>query len=417
MAEGQGDALEVVRPKALIDPVGRQVLEGVELVVTDGRVALVRPATAAAATEIDGYLLPGFIDCHVHLMGVEARTQAEQLLMDPLEGVLETVEAGMRMLRAGFTTVRDVGSLYAPPLARAIRRGYAQGPRIVFAAAVLSQTGGHGDHHALPLDLLSHPALNLFSRLCDGPDDCRKAVREQLRRGAGVIKICTTGGVWSERDLPTETQFTLDEVRAIVDEAGRVGRKVAAHAQGTDGIRLALDGGVASIEHGYYLTEELADRMARSGVFLVPTLTIGSAVAEDGRRGKLPAFGIEKSLAKWDRQLESFRLAVARGVPIALGTDVSSGEATPPGLNGHEFVLMTRFGMPAWEAIRAGTVRAAELLALEGVGSLSPGSFADMVAVADDPLSHPETLERPFFVAKAGRVVTSDGARVAAAAG
>jgi imidazolonepropionase-like amidohydrolase len=414
VAQEHEETVQVVRPKAWLDPVERRVYEGMELVVADGRIEAIRPATSGPATEIDGYLLPGFIDCHVHLFGVEARNEAERLLLDPLDGILETVEAGRRMLRAGFTTVRDVGSLFAPALDRAIRRGYAEGPRIVFAGAVLSQTGGHGDAHSVPLDLLTHPAILQFSRLCDGPDDCRKAVREQLRRGAGVIKICTTGGVWSERDLPTETQFTLDEVRAIVDEASRVGRKVAAHAQGTDGIRLALDGGVASIEHGYYLTEELADRMAKGGVFLVPTLTIGSAVAEDGRREKLPAYGVAKSLAKWDRQLESFRMAVERGVPIALGTDVSSGEVTPPGLNGHEFSLMARFGMAPWDAIRAGTVQAAELLGVAGAGRLGPGSLADMVAVAEDPLAHPDSLERPIFVSKGGRVVTTDGGRVAA---
>lgn len=182
---------------------------------------------------------------------------------------------------------------------------------------------------------------------------------------------------------------------------------MAAHAQGTDGIRLALDGGVASIEHGYYLTEELAERMASAGVFLVPTLTIGSAVAEDGRREKLPAFGVEKSLAKWSRQLESLRIAVDKGVPIALGTDVTSGEVTPPGLNGHEFTLMARFGMAPWEVIRAGTVRAAELLGLERAGRLGAGSYADMVAVAEDPLAHPETLEAPVFVAKDGRVIVA----------
>ena len=385
---------------ALIDGSGAPAVAGRAVVVEGGRIAAVvdeRAAPAGHTVRLDGLtLLPGLINCHVHLCFGGEADPAAAMLKDPYATtVIKAARHARQSVEAGVTTVRDLGGRdYAELSVRdAVRTGLVPGPRVLCAGRGICITGGHGWH--------------LVGREADGPDEVRKAVREQIKAGADVIKLFATGGVMTPGVDPTSAQLTLDEVRAAIEEARKAGRRTAAHAAGTDGIANCLEGGITTIEHGIYLTEELGRRMARDGVPLVPTLVAPEAIAAGGVAAGIPEFAVRKSEVVRDRHLESFRMALRLGVPIAAGTDAG----TP--LNRHgsmvpELALMVKAGQPPLAVIRAATAAAACALGLEHeTGRVAPGLAADLLAVAGDPAVRIEALDEVRLVMAQGRMIVN----------
>jgi len=283
-------------------------------------------------------------------------------------------------------------------LRKAIDEGWTPGPRMMTAGHAIGMRGGHCDENGFRPGLFD-PGIE--EGIADGPDQIRAAVRYQIKYGADVIKTCATGGVLSEGDAVGATQYTYEELKAMVDEAHKLERKVAAHAHGTEGIKIAVRAGVSSIEHGSFLDEEGARLMKERGTFLVPTLSAAEAVERAAKSGVLKGLRAEKALAAAAAARHGIKLAVANRVQIALGTDAG---VVPHGSNAHEFALMVQWGgMSAMDAIIAGTSNASKLLGWEKhLGSLTAGKWADIVAVSGDPLKDIENMQKVKFVMKNG---------------
>jgi imidazolonepropionase-like amidohydrolase len=290
-------------------------------------------------------------------------------------------------------------------LRKAITEGFIIGPRMENAGHAIGITGGHCDENGFKPGILPPSPIN---GQADGVDQIREAVREQIKYGADVIKTCATGGVLSEGDAVGASQYTLEELTALVSEANRLGRKVAAHAHGTEGIKFAIRAGVASIEHGSFLDEEGAKMMAARGTYLVPTLSAGEAAERAAKSGVLKGLRAEKAYAAATAMRKAIHLAVANHVPIALGTDAG---VDPHGKNAHEFVLMVEWGgLTPMQSIVAGTSSAATLLGWDhDAGTLAAGKWADIVAVPGDPLADIHALEKPVFVMKNGVIYKREG--------
>jgi imidazolonepropionase-like amidohydrolase len=360
------------------------------------------PSTRAAA------VLPGLWDCHGHLLGIRT-LDLGRLPLEPVALRAARCPAGLRAaLDAGVTSVREVGGL-GVHLARAVAEGTVEGPAIYGAGAVLSVTGGHGDLHSLPLPWMAEFAgWGGELRLCDGVDGCMKAVREQLRRNARLIKVCASGGVLSELDDPVHQQFTAAELRAVVEVAGLAERVVAAHCHGKPGIMAALQAGVHTIEHGTYLDEEACAAMRETGAILVPTRTI---IQETQDSATVPPFAQRKLAAIADRHAKAIALAHERGVTIAMGTDISiSGAelANSWGRNGRELPLLVQAGLTPLEAIQAATANGPLTLGPQAPrsGRLAEGYDADLITLDGDPLADITILANPAHIAgvwKAGR--------------
>ena len=382
----------------IIDGTGAEPVRGRSVVVENGLITgVVEDARAPRGNGMDlaGYtLLPGLINCHVHLcFGAEADPvrplREEPLALTAIKALLRARETA----RAGVTTVRDLGGREYVEIAarRAIQEGLIDGPRIVAAGRPVCMTGGHG---------------HWLGREADGPDDARKAVREQLKAGADVIKIIATGGVMTPGVEPGSPQMTLDEMRAAIEEARKAGRRTAAHAMAATGISDAIAAGITSIEHGIYLTEEIVAHMRRDGTFLVPTLNAPAAIAAGGLAAGIPQFMVRKSELVVPPHVASFQLAHRAGVRIAAGAD----SGTPLNFHGSllpELTLMVKYGMTPLEAIRSATVTAADCLGLgEVIGRVAPGYAADLIAVAGDPAERIEALADLKLVLVNGRVIT-----------
>ena len=376
---------------------------GVIVGVYDGHVM---PLGDAPVIDLkDKTVLPGLIDSHVHL-GSD-RAGQEGLLAGFTEskelGAFEAQWNARKTLLAGFTTVRNLGDDGATlALREAIARGWADGPRIVDAGRSISTTSGHMDRRLGVVEDL-HPAMNI-ENLCDGADECRKAVRNQVARGADVIKIATTGGVNSRIGAGLGKQMFDDEARAIVETARLYGKKVAVHAHGADGITLALKMGADSVEHGTLMDDEAIALFRKSGAYYVPTLSTVNGYLE--RIAKDPNAYPPAVRAKIDWRIgitgKALEKAVPAGVKIAFGTDAG---VSKHGRNADEFELLVKHGMTPMQAIAAATVNAADLLGLaKEVGSIEPGKSADIIAVSGDPLKDVRVLKSVGFVMRAGVV-------------
>jgi imidazolonepropionase-like amidohydrolase len=406
----------VLRAARLIDGTGAAAVQNGVVVVTGDRIVAVGregsvpiPAGARTIDLGDATLLPGFVDAHVHIIGRGLSDPASDLasVRDyPSYGAIVGVENARRTLMAGFTSIRVLGAPNFDDMAlrQAIDAGTIPGPRMQNAGNSFGITGGHCDDNGWRPGLIDN---DYRTGAADGADEGRKAVRYQAKYGADVIKICATGGVLSEGDAVGVTQYTLDEMRAIVDEATKLDRKVAAHAHGAEGIKLAVRAGVASIEHGSFLDDEGARLMAQRGTYLVPTLSAGEMVENAAKSGRLKGLRAEKALAAAAAMRNAIKLAVAGKVPIAFGTDAGVG---PHGANAREFRLMVEWGgMAPAQAIQAGTLNAARLLGWERtVGSLAAGKLADIIAVPGDPLRDITVTERPVLVMKNGVVYRNE---------
>jgi imidazolonepropionase-like amidohydrolase len=401
----------VVKAARLYDAKAGAIVTPGLVVVDKGKIIQVGGAAPAGAGEVidlgDATLLPGFIDAHTHVTG-EAGADWRQDFVDdfqrtPAEVALRATEYTRRTLLAGFTTVRNVGAgdLVDVALRNAIAAGKVVGPRMLVSATAIGTTGGHcDDSNGIRPGVLARPAA---SGVADGPDAIREKVREVIKNGADVVKVCATGGVLSMSDEVDSAQLTQAELDALVDEAHARKRKVAAHAHGAEGARRAVQAGVDSIEHGSFLDEATLALMKKKGTFLVPTALALEGVRERYEKGNLHPDAIPKYLAAARAHAQAMKRALALGVRIAFGTDAG---VFPHGRNAEEFHLLVNLGMKPAEALRAGTLSAAQLLGVDAkVGSLEVGKLADIVAVPGDPIRDIRSTEHVAFVMKDGQVV------------
>jgi imidazolonepropionase-like amidohydrolase len=383
------------------------------IVVRGGQVAelrdgLVAPDAGAELVDLsDRFVLPGLIDMHVHLIGIGGDPLADRLTdinRDVQDELLIGVANARATLMAGFTTVRDLGS--NPRSIRALRDASAAGridaPTIVNAGSGITVSGGHGDpRNGIAEEFIAghdHP-----ENLCDGVEDCRRAVRRQVGLGAQVIKFMATGGVLSNVSGGLGQAMTTEEMEAVIDTAHGLGRRVAAHSHAADGTRAAVEAGVDTIDHGTFLDDDTIRLMVRQRTWLVPTMIALRSVTEQADAGALPAAVVPKVREAAAASRDSHRRAIAAGVRIAFGTD--SG-VSAHGINAEEFALMVDAGMTPAQAIVAATVNAAEALGREdSLGRIAPGMAADIIALDGDPLDDVRELEDIEFVMKGGRIV------------
>lgn len=367
------------------------------------------PEGAAVIDLRDSFVLAGLIDCHVHLMmqfGPRRRLETVED-SDPKTGFNAARHAALT-LAAGFTTVRDVGANGNPEVIFALREAIKErkvaGPRVLCVGAVISPTGGHGQTYGFRQDVCA--CVQSASGICDGADECRRAVRRQVSHGADAIKFVATGGVLSEVSAGLDQQFIREEIAAIIDTAHMLGRRVAAHAHGTAGINAALELGVDSIEHGSFLDDRSIALFLEKGAFHVPTVIAGMTVVEQAEKIGMSPTQIEKAQIVGVKIKEALAKSHRAGVTIAFGTDMGVG---PHGRNAREFRNMTEAGMSPLEAIHAATVNAAKLLGISDLaGTVEPGKSADIIAVAGSPLDDVTTLERVNFVMTRGDIYKND---------
>lgn len=394
----------------VIDGIADEALTNHTVIVRDGVIEWMGPADSAdepndrdEVIDLTGkHLLPGFMDAHVHLWHGGSLNPADKLHEPPTMGMYRGVYNMGLTLDAGVTVVRDLsGTDYSATLA--VEQGLVRGPRIVPAISAVGPTAGHSDGRTLSVPFGVHESSVQLPNIADDETEARKVARELIRIGAGVIKVMATGGVWSPRDAPEHIGLGIPEMEAIVQEANNRGIYVAAHAQGTEGIKNALRAGIMSIEHGYMIDDEGIELMLAKGAWLVPTLVTGTTPPDPK---KATAYAVEKKNRVRESLQKNVAKAFAAGVKVALGTDCG---VVPHGQNLREIGLMVDLGLDTMKAIKAGTTSAAELLGLTGTrGAIAQGYAADLVITEIDPLSNPHGLGNPDSI----EAVYQDGNKV-----
>jgi imidazolonepropionase-like amidohydrolase len=402
--EDTQSATTVIQAGHLLDIKSGRTIDNATVVIQGDKIVSVGPpqwgnppANLKTINLREATLLPGLIDAHTHLTFDPVFGYQELGISIPKEALIGAKNARLT-LEAGFTTVRNVGAKGYTDIALrdAINEGMLPGPRIIASGPALSITGGHCDENLLPYEWHARS-----DGAADGVEGVQHKVREIIKYGADVIKICATGGVLSKGDDPRASQYTLDEMKAIVADAHRLGRKVAAHAHGAQGIAWAAEAGVDSIEHGSYIDDNGIKVMKERGTYLVPTQYLSDWMKDNAQKIGLPAMYAEKMKTTTAISRANVKRAMQAGVKIAFGTDAA---VYPHGLNAHEFAVYVAMGMTPLEAIKTATVNAADLLGWKQIGSIEPGNYADIIAVNGDPTKDVTVLENPVFVMKGGVV-------------
>ena len=410
--------LKLIKGGTLLDCTGSAPKQNFSVLIDGDKIVALGPEESVRVTTDDVSvfdasnmtIMPGLIDCHVHITGDGDPNILKSLKELVPHAAIKAANNARLSIEAGFTTLRDAGaaSLIDVGLKNAINEGLVPGPRLFAAGRALSITGGHGDAQN------GYPPEIVFARryVVDSPDEARKAAREQLRDGADHIKLCATGGVMSFGSVPTARGMTVEEMRAAIEEANNVGKKSMAHAQGSNGIKNAILAGISSIEHGYHLTDEIIELMLARDVFLVPTLAAVHHIVEHGLEAGIPEYGVRKAKEGQQAHLASFRKALEAGIKIAMGTDA----ATPfnyHGKNALEFELMVEAGMSPEDAIYSATRLGAELIGiLDKVGTLEKAKLADIIVVEGDPLQDIrvlQSIDKIKMVMKNGEIVVNRG--------
>ena len=411
-------SMTVIHAGALLDKPGQKPRGNATVFVENGKISDVRdgfadaPAGARIVDLKDQFVMPGLIDMHVHLYseGDPLKARLEGQRRDYEDGVLIAARNARTTLEAGFTTVRDLGGVARGivTLRDFINAGELPGPTIVPAGRMVSVASGHGDVNGLNRQS-TRAGDEEADNVCNGAEDCRDAVRQQIRQGAEVIKFAATGGVGSDVAGGLARQMFEDEMKAVIETAKSFGRKTAAHAHGKDGIDTALRAGVDSIEHGSFIDDQTIALFKERGAYLVPTMMAPIAALDQARRGDRPPASLAKAEEAAAAMSESQKRAIKAGVKIAFGTD--SG-VSKHGLNAQEFKLMVDHGMTPAAAIHAATVAAAELLGRSAnIGTLEKGKDADIIAVSGSPLDDVTRLENVGFVMRRGVVHKLGGER------
>ncbi|WP_337880040.1 amidohydrolase family protein [Rheinheimera sp.] len=408
---GQAVAVEqVILTGKLLDVRSGKYQENQAVLVEQGRISAIVPAGQAPAGVpvldwSDYHVLPGFIDMHVHLTSDPNKHGYRALAETPAREAIYGVKAAEATLKAGFTTVRNLGAggFSDVALRDAIDEGEIAGPRMRTAARTICITGGHCDNNLLP-----HIYRASSGGVANGPDEIRAKVRENIKYGADVIKFTATGGVLSKNTDVNASQYNLAEMTALVEEAHDRGRIVAAHAHGLQGIKRAIQAGVDSIEHGSFIDDEAIALAKKHGTYLVMDVYVSDFILSEGEKAGILPESLEKEKKVGLIQRQNFQKAVKAGVKMAYGTDAGVYQH---GLNGRQFAYMVQWGMTPLQAIQAATLNAGTLLnwkneqGQQNVGVIEVGAFADFVAIKADPLQQIKLLEQPAAVVKAGQLV------------
>ncbi len=402
--------ITLIHAGAVVDLVAGAVRARQDILIEGNRIKEVGPSLRAPAGAVvvdlrESTVLPGLIDCHTHIAVQPGENYYEDLFrLSPIDLAVTAHVYARRTLEAGFTTIREGGAVGASEyvdisLRNAINRGDVVGPRIAAAGIGISATGGHGDLSGFS------PYLHLegLTNIADGVGEIRKLVRTIVKRGADHIKVLATAGVISEEDSVGAPQFSMEEMKVLVEEAHMWERKVMAHAHGAEGIRRAVEAGVDSIEHGSLIDDEGIRLMKEKGTWLVADVYNDDYIQAEFVRKGFPEKILEKERAIALRQRENFRKAARAGIRIAYGTDAG---VYPHGWNAKQFGHMVRLGLTPLQAIRSATLDAAELIGWSAtIGSVTPGKLADLIAVDGDPTKDVSLLERVSFVMKDGKVI------------
>ncbi|MEA3538413.1 amidohydrolase family protein [Sphingosinicella sp.] len=415
-----GEAVTLVYAGTLLAEPGKAPRGPSTIVIRNGKIAEVRdgyaePQAGAKVVDLkDRFVLPGLIDLHVHFWGIGGdplRARLTAMTSDEADEMMYAVSNARVTLDAGFTTVRDLGG--SPRGIRALRdgieRGDVEGPTIVNAGAPISVSGGHGD----PSNGLAETYFNAVHQhqinTCDGPDDCRRAVRQQVALGAQVIKFMSTGGVLSNVSGGLGRSMTDEEIKAVIDTAHGLGRKVATHSHHAAGTKAAIPAGVDTVDHGSFLDDEAIKLLKTHGTWLVPTMLAANTAVTQARAGALPPAVIPKAEEAAANAFNSHKKAFAAGVKVAFGTD--SG-VSKHGDNAKEFALLVKAGLSPAAALQTATVNAAEALGRSAtIGTITPGKDADIIAVAGSPLDDVTRMESVDFVMRRGVVHKAGGKR------
>jgi len=381
----------VFKGGTLIDGTGGDPIPDSVVVVAGDRISAAGVAPevtvpdGAEIVDVSGKtVMPGLIDGHIHLTGLLTPDLPKAISEEPHVRTARSVYDAWRIVDSGFTTIREIGGMFGIYIKRAVEEGTVVGPRIVASGLGVSQTAGHGDIHFIP------PAWAerfLLGRVADGVDEVRKAAREQLREGADFLKIFTTGGVMSEKDKPTQCQYSMEEIRAFVEEARNADVKTASHAQGTQGIKNAILGGIDSIEHGFFMDDECIELMVKHGTHLVPTFVIVDLIVTRGRDMGVIESSVRKAETAQQAHLESFGRVYEAGILCGLGSDFIG--APMYGKSAMELeIYVTKAGRTPMEAIVCATKNNAVILGLEDqIGTVEAGKKADLIVVDGDPLA------------------------------